>query len=114
MTKRSFLLTFLTAFALISIAAPSQRTEAASFDHCIRPTSTQWNGDRLETRLANTCSQPVRVHWCVRQNDDDLRCGVSPALRPRATTTARAIDAKRPVELLIEACEVGGDCRVRQ
>ena len=114
MTKNSFLLTFLTAFALISTAGLSQRTEAASFDHCIRPTSTRWHGDRLEARLTNTCSQPVRVHWCLRQSDDDLRCGISPALRPRASTTARAIDAKRPIELLIEACEVGGDCRVHQ
>ncbi|NIU64016.1 MAG: hypothetical protein GWN73_00600 [Actinobacteria bacterium] len=112
MTKRSFFLTFVSAFALLTIAAPSRPTRAASFDHCIRAGEAQWNGDRLETPLRNTCRQPVRVHWCVRQKDDDLKCGVNPILRPRATTTARAIDAKRPVELLIEACEVGGDCRV--
>lgn len=112
MTKRSFFLTLLSALALVAVAGSSQPTEAASFDHCIRPTETRWNGDRLEASLRNNCRQPLRVHWCVRQEDDDLKCGVSPMLRPRATTTARATDAKRPVELLIEACEVGGGCRV--
>jgi len=112
MTKRSLLPTFVTAFALIGIAAPSQHSAAASFDYCIRTGDAQWDGDDLETRIRNTCRQPVRVHWCVRQKDDDLRCGINPALRPSASTTARATDAKRPVELLIEACEVGGGCRV--
>ena len=112
MTQRSFFLSVLSALALVAVAAPSQPTAAASFDHCIRAGEARWEGDRLETPLRNACRQPVRLHWCVRQKDDDLKCGVNPILRPSATTTARAIDAKRPMELLIEACEVGGDCRV--
>ncbi|MAQ15953.1 MAG: hypothetical protein CMN30_14315 [Sandaracinus sp.] len=112
MTHRSFVALFLVAFALLVL--PSTSSMAASYDHCIQQAGTRWAGERFEAQLQNRCANPVRVHWCVRQEDDGLKCGVSPALRPSNVTTARAIDVKRPVEILIEACEVGGDCRVRE
>lgn len=86
-----------------------------SLDHCLRQVRTEWGAEgatSVAVHLQNTCSQPVRMHWCVRENSGRLRCGLNPSLTPRAVSTAHSTDARRPAELLFEACEVGARCRV--
>ena len=83
-------------------------------DPCVRSMSAAWEGETYRVQLQNTCSHAIRVHWCVRAKDDRLQCGINPALPPNHVTAAHAADAKKPAELLVEACSVGERCRVRR
>lgn len=101
----------------VELRTSSVASADRSLDHCLRQIRTEWGGacgdGALEVRLQNTCRQALRMHWCVRENTGRLRCGLNPSLAPRAVSTAHSCDARRPAELLIEACPVGARCRVR-
>jgi hypothetical protein len=98
----------------VTSQAEAQRRYLA---HCIQKVEPRWsdvcNGG-FHVQLVNRCAEPVRVHWCVRQNDGDLHCGVHPRLAPGAVSNAQACDAANPAEVVFAACSAGETCRVRR
>lgn len=98
----------------VSSPAEAQRRHLA---RCIQKVEPQWSDvceGGFHVQLVNRCDEPVRVHWCVRQNDGDLHCGVHPRLAPGAASNAQACDAANPAEVVFEACSAGESCRVRR
>ena len=98
----------------VTSQAEAQRRHLA---HCIQKVEPRWSDvcdGGFHVQLVNRCAEPVRVHWCVRQNDGDLHCGVHPRLAPGAVSNAQACDAANPAEVVFEACSAGETCRVRR
>ncbi|MCB9614343.1 MAG: hypothetical protein H6722_18050 [Sandaracinus sp.] len=98
----------------VSSTAEAQRRHLARCIQKVQPTWSDTCEDGFHVQLVNRCDEPVRVHWCVRQNDGDLHCGVHPSLAPGAASNAQACNAANPAEVIFEACSAGESCRVRR
>ena len=117
--------TFLFATSVLALSSDGDELRVSSvakaqrrhMDYCVRQQRPSWNDtceDGYHVQLKNVCDETIRVHWCVRQNDGDLHCGVQPSLRPGAVSDARACNAARPGEVIYEACSAGEPCRVNR
>ncbi len=102
---------------VVEMGTADVATADANLSRCIRRTGAQWGAacdadGSYQVDLVNSCDQPIRVHWCVREENDRLKCGVSPFIGAGQSVRAQSCNAKRPVEIHYEVCEAGGSCRV--
>jgi len=114
-TRRALASAFVFLAATLAFSELSAASANASKNRCVRQVQPSWGEvceDGYQVLLQNVCDEPIRVHWCIRQNDGDLHCGVHPHVAPGRYSNAHACDADRPAEVQYEACSAGERCRV--